>query len=336
MEDAPGGGDGPALALPLLDERAAGDPGLVHARDITPGQGSYLSPLWSPDGRWIALTTESFRGIVIVSPDDGTVVNVTDDPAAGYKPSWSPDGKSLAYLVSRDESGTLLKALALYDFDRGEEKVLTGFRAHLGFPQFSRDGKSLLVTMAGKLVRVDVQQGGISEVAGPTGARYVQVAEKAGIVVFDEGLEIAAVDLAGGSRTVLFSGAGFFNPILSADGQVILLYESRGTEGHVWVSGLKGEGKRDLGPGYGAKFHPGGAWIVLEELENDSLRFTAGDLWAVSTAEGRRVRLTDTDEVIEMYPDLSPDGTRIAYTDAATGRVFVAGVVFGREGEGVE
>lgn len=325
MEDAPGGGGGSAPA----------DPGLIHARDITPGQGFTMSPLWSPDGRWIALTTEGYRGLMLVDPDSGISVKVTDDPAAGTKPAWSPDGKRLAYLVSRVETGKALKALAVYDVDRGEEKVLTDFQADLGFPLFSQDGKFLLLTMCGRLVKIDLLRGGMTEVSGPTPARWVQAAEEAGMVVFDEGREIASVEMDDGTRTVLFSGDGFFNPILSPDGQKVLVYESRGTEGHVWVSGLKGEEKRDLGPGYGAKFHPDGAWIVLEELENDSLRFTAGDLWAVSTADGRRVRLTDTVETIEMYPDFSPDGTKIAFTDGATGRVFVADVVFGREGEGV-
>ncbi|MEU9123324.1 amidohydrolase family protein [Streptomyces sp. NPDC048506] len=61
-------------------------------------------PVWSPDGRWMALIAESALWVLPVRPDgtpDGAPRRLTDEPAD--HPSWSGDSGTLLYL----SSGTL-------------------------------------------------------------------------------------------------------------------------------------------------------------------------------------------------------------------------------------
>jgi Tol biopolymer transport system component len=65
-------------------------------------------PVWSPDGRWLALIVESALCLLPVTPDgtpDGDLRTLTTEPAD--HPSWSGDSTTLLYL-----SGTRLRLVA--------------------------------------------------------------------------------------------------------------------------------------------------------------------------------------------------------------------------------
>ncbi|WP_269859354.1 amidohydrolase family protein [Streptomyces sp. RPT161] len=58
-------------------------------------------PVWSPDGRWMAVISESALWLLPVRPDgtpDGAPRQLTDEPAD--HPSWSGDSRTLLYLSS--------------------------------------------------------------------------------------------------------------------------------------------------------------------------------------------------------------------------------------------
>jgi TolB protein len=57
--------------------------------------GLYGQPVWSPDGKRIALASLK-DGIVVVAADGGGVLWSTREPDSD--PSWSPDGRRLAFI----------------------------------------------------------------------------------------------------------------------------------------------------------------------------------------------------------------------------------------------
>jgi TolB protein len=57
-------------------------------------------PMWSPDGRWIAFSSNrtgrpNAGQLFLISPEGGAPQQITDGSAAYSQHSWSPDGKSL-------------------------------------------------------------------------------------------------------------------------------------------------------------------------------------------------------------------------------------------------
>jgi dipeptidyl aminopeptidase/acylaminoacyl peptidase len=72
------------------------------SRPLTSGTAKDLNPVWSPDGRWLAFTSDRTEKTQLwVAPvDGGEPQQVTDLPGGVEDQSWSPDGTRLAF-VSR-------------------------------------------------------------------------------------------------------------------------------------------------------------------------------------------------------------------------------------------
>ncbi|MCX8062312.1 MAG: hypothetical protein N3D16_07005 [Anaerolineales bacterium] len=66
---------------------------------LTAGQWDDLYPAVSPDGRWIAFTSnrEGYWDLYVLSLQDGSITPLTRSPQYDGGPTWSPDGKWLAY-----------------------------------------------------------------------------------------------------------------------------------------------------------------------------------------------------------------------------------------------
>lgn len=113
------------LVLDVLDEEVSG---AGHMRALT----------WSPDGGWLAFTTDD--SIYLVRPDGSGLERVALDvlhlaPAV----QWSPDGSRIAYLREgatcflpaggrEDEDTTCEAALSIVNVDGGDERIIEGIR----------------------------------------------------------------------------------------------------------------------------------------------------------------------------------------------------------------
>ena len=60
----------------------------------TPGASNPTEPDWSPDGKWIAFTSQTGEFDICVLPADGGTPTVL---VAGEDPSWSPNSRTLIF-----------------------------------------------------------------------------------------------------------------------------------------------------------------------------------------------------------------------------------------------
>ena len=120
---------------------AAGAAGPSALSRVTFEDGLQAQPTWSPDGRFIAYTSDQTGNFDIwVQPiAGGRAVQITTDPAADWQPSWSPDGNTLAFRSERDGGGIfVVPALG------GRERRLSSF----GFwPEWSPKKPELLIVV---------------------------------------------------------------------------------------------------------------------------------------------------------------------------------------------
>jgi dipeptidyl aminopeptidase/acylaminoacyl peptidase len=137
-----------------------------HMTQVTSGDFDDSEPAWSPDGKFLAFTSNRSQpdpdatynsDIWVVAADNvahsasaptnvkGTqLTQVTTNPGADTTPAWSPDGKWITYVTQLDphlfDYGT--KHIAVSAATGGEPRVLTLALDRVSItPRFSPDGK---------------------------------------------------------------------------------------------------------------------------------------------------------------------------------------------------
>jgi len=127
-------------------------------RQVSARAGINGAPVWSPDGKKIALTLGGSGGnpdIYVLELSTQNLTRITDDPAIDTEAAWSPDGKSL-YFTSDRAGGPQIYRIGLQTGDRPKRITFGGnYNAR---PRVSADGTLLaMVTLDGANYRVAVQ-----------------------------------------------------------------------------------------------------------------------------------------------------------------------------------
>jgi hypothetical protein len=100
--------------------------------------GLEIDPSWSPDGRFVAYSSDQSGNfdIWVRSIGEGNSVQVTSSAAHDWQPNWSPDGLSLVFRSEREGGGLyIVPALG------GSERKLCSFGYR---PRWSPDGSQVL------------------------------------------------------------------------------------------------------------------------------------------------------------------------------------------------
>lgn len=106
------------------------------------------SPIWSPDGKYVAFTSNRSgnQDIYIVPADGGQTQRLTWHTGSDIPSDWSPDGKTILVRTTRDDSSNGFYTI---DVRTGRTNQLMLDMMPLGSPKFSRDGKSIVYNRFG-------------------------------------------------------------------------------------------------------------------------------------------------------------------------------------------
>src|SRR5215469_16557313 len=131
----------------LILHKRAQVPKLAKQRALTRltfENGLQTGATWSPDGRFIAYSSDSGGkvDIWVRQVSGGDPVQITRSQGNNWQPAWSPDGKYIAYRSEGGEGGLfVVPALG----GKGLERRLAAFGYH---PQWSPDGSRILFRTA--------------------------------------------------------------------------------------------------------------------------------------------------------------------------------------------
>jgi hypothetical protein len=171
----------------------------LHWNRITPTEGTYISPAWSPDGRQLAFrskTGEREGSICVMDiPGDGRVREITSAVPLNDGLSWSPDGKRIAYADGEPGAADLF----VVDVEGGGvEPIVTGTADDLS-PSWSPSGAEILFSSdrtgqsevwaielaTGRLNQITADGGNTHPCVSPSGDKVAWIKNDLGVEVYD-------------------------------------------------------------------------------------------------------------------------------------------------------
>jgi Tol biopolymer transport system component/DNA-binding winged helix-turn-helix (wHTH) protein len=296
----------PSTGLAAGDDRALTDDTLRRKS----------TPLFSPDGRWIAFTAGrpgSGTDIWIMNAADASVVPLTaSDPAvlkpdapSFFRPSWFPDSARVAF-IANDGRHTELQVADLTS-RRPQPLVEVGAARGRG-----TGGRDDVVGALDFRLSPDGTAVAYSQLDASSGRPrlYVRPLERAEARPLGSGEELATY------------------PVWSPDGQWIAseIRDDRGSS--IAVQPSRGGPLRRL------TSQPGQAWLHSWAPDNDRVLFAGQrrgiwNVWWVSASTGHEVQVTryTRPNTFVRYPSWSPQGDRIVFERGELrGNIWIADV----------
>jgi len=313
-----------AQAVPVVASPGDGlDQRSLLARDA--GALRFGKVVWSPDGRYLALTDRDFNGLYLYHTSDRACLKITDAPGSGYICNWSADGQRLGFklLIPVADGACPLQMPVVFEVRRKELTVLHPAVAKAGVPSFADQGtaaftidRELRIVGAGGGLLGTFSLGHYANLAAisPDGSR---------VAYNDESDRIWALNLEDGRRWPLTAeGCAYFNPVWSPDSRRLVVST---VSGQLWSVDVQTGRNTELDEGSWPSWSSDGTTIFYGKTERvDGVRVLRSGVYCIGHDGRHRTLLTDTASAYATAGGVSPDGLRIAYVSLADGQVYEA------------
>ena len=330
-----------AIAMFLYLKRApATTPPVTRAKStlvrLTNNSAMDGRPVWSPDGRRIAFSSnrDGKNEIYVMDADGSNVKRLTDNLADDVNPMWSPDGHRIVFDSERDGN----REIYVMDADGGNQLRLTRNNALDSTATWSPDGSLIafasnrdtgypynpynldiyVMNADGLNVRriVDDPEYDVGPQWSPDGRKILFMTGRTG------NFDVYEINTDGTGQRNLTAGYDEADgaPMWSLDGNNIAF--SRRIEGKNQIFIMDADGsnlKRVTNSAANDEapcWSPDSSKLVFQSDRDGNL-----EIYVISV-DGDLAQLTD-DPADDLSPEWSPDGTRIAFSSNRNGKQHI-------------
>jgi Tol biopolymer transport system component len=291
----------------------------------------YCSPIFSPDGKKIAFTNLNSKGLFIENVLNKTQKKISDDDGAGFRFSWSPDSKKIVYLSRKAINGVPDFTIKLLDIETGKLTDLTVGGIGASMPAFTAS-KDVIYSYKGTLIKRRIINGTIGKeeiIVENVPANIIIPSPKNDKLVIEDDNGIKIIDIDGkNKKNVIKNGENDFacDAKFSLDGRNVMYANTVGNKGHLFVYVIKSGNITDLGEGINGQWLPDGRIIYCIASDNGRI-ITSSDLYTINSDGTDKIKITNTLNLIEIQPTLSPDYNSIVFRDDKTGSIYLADLI---------
>ncbi len=290
---------------------------LSNITRLTSGDVTYDNPQWSPNGKKIAFTVGGSEGLFVINPDGTGMKQISDASGVGFMYQWSADSREILVRDTRwedNETAIGLRRHAIWAIDLEGNKVRLSQDAEYMQPaawRYSETGVKRVVAPDAVLIQKRMK---------PLASDVAVAAAKLpvnNISFYCDGENLYKVDAIG--NKVLINKGTSLCPTLSPDGKKVAFNQMN----DIVIMDIDGTNKVFIGRG----FYPtwvNNSQIVFQKTTDDGHDFTTGELYMATINGGNIKQLTNTSSVIEMQPQVSPDGKKIVFCSYTDGQIYIA------------
>ncbi len=326
-----------------------------EARRITSTPAVETDPRFSPDGRWIAFTSNraGTPAVYVVSVDGGTPTRLTWYPAAASVRGWTPDGSRILYSSSRETAPAGYGRLWTVSPSGGPSELLLAPRGHRA--SFSPDGRRIVVEPISRwdvewrdyrggqnqqLILLDLDDLGETRIPGDRTTDIEPVWMGTSIYFLsdrDWAMNVWSYDVATGAldQVTHFDGAEVKSLsghdgtlVIEQDGWIHTLDPSTGRTTKLAIT-VRGD----------FPWMEAGWEDVSDDAESAALSASGqrvafearGEIFTVPAEKGASRNLTRSDDAADRSPVWSPDGTSVAWFSDAGGDGYAL-MIAGQDG----
>lgn len=284
---------------------------------LTDDKNIYEAPKWSPDGKYIAVITNDYKGLFLINPNTLEKTKISNDEITHQAFVWSEDSKNIAYRANTKEE----MHIKVIDIESKEIKTAITSTDWISFPfwQYSEKGKrAACINDEGKLLS----------------SKYGVFKDEKHKSIYKRHNFDKNIVYAGGwkknskNQDIVINNDGKISKginlkKLSATFSPNRRYYSYTYNGDIFVFDENGQNEINLGRGMMLSWSPNSNRLVYCIAVEDEISYSESDLYIIDIDGKNKMKLTKTEDEIEMFPDWSPEGDKIVYTSLKTGNLYL-------------
>lgn len=287
---------------------------VVNVKALTnPQQGAFYFPKFMPDNQNILFSGPRFTGLYRMDLKTKRIEQLTAENGAGYEYQISPDGKYVIYRSIQMENRRNYYSIKKLNLADKKEITVVEKARDLTPPHLTGNTILFLKNNVPQKMTIGTQ---ILHKTGSLDEKAVFIHDRK-IVLLNNGQEKVLQPL----------GPGIYIwPRLSPTGDRLLFtYAGDAT----YVCDLDGNILAKIGYANAAEWSPDGKWIAYMVDKDNGDYFTASEIYISDATGKQRLQVTNTPNIIEMYPNWSSDLSKLIFA-SDNGQIFMATLKIGR------